>query len=414
MTGSGPCRWVIVADTPFLPAHGGGEREHLGFVQAAAARGLIAALVLPADDDPKAVGRDDDLEGIRRLVAPAPVIVIPRKRALRAAAFRQPYVVASRPAPADLVDRVRVAAPDADAVVIFHYKSSGIGQRLAQGLGLPTVLRQHNLEGPYHHALAAAARFPKSWAMHGEAWRVDRDERRLEHANWLTGIADISASDARVRAARSAVPVAHVPSFALGGVDGSTRQPWSPPANPVVTFVGALDVATNQDAIRWFAEQVWPAVLTSVPGARWQVVGRRPTEDVRSLVMATPGAELHPDVVDPIEFLLASSAAVNPAVSGSGVNIKLVDYLSVGVPVVSTTRGMAGIGLRAEEDLLVGDTAPEFAAAVVRLLTSAAEANRLGTAGQETAARILDVDTSLDALAALLEHPQHSSEAPAR
>lgn len=206
-----------------------------------------------------------------------------------------------------------------------------------------------------------------------------------------------------MRAARSLVPVPHVPSFALGGIETSQREPWVPPAEPVVTFLGALDVATNQDALRWFAGQVWPPVLAAVPGTRWRVVGRKPSDAVRSLIDATPRAELHADVADPVEFLRATSVAVNPAVSGWGVNIKLVEYLSVGVPVVSTDRGMAGIGLRAGEDLLVADDGPGFAAAVVRILTVAGEAVRVGLAGQATADRILDVDTSLDAMTALLE-----------
>ena len=366
------------------------------------ARGLIAAVVLPSDDDPGALGREDDIPAIRDLVAPAPVIVVPRQRSLRSALTRRPYVVASRPAGADLVDQVRAAAPDADAVVIFHYKSSGIGEHLAAELGLPTVLRQHNLEGPYHHALAASASFPKSWAMHGEAWRVDRDERRLERASWLTAIADISASDAQVRRARSRVPVSHVPTFALGNVNLAEQLAWERPTDPVVTFVGALEVATNRDALSWFAAEVWPGVLAAVPTARWWVVGRRPSDEVRALVASTPRAELHPDVADPVTFLLGSSVAVNPAVSGSGVNIKLVEYLSVGVPVVSTTRGMAGIGLRDGRELLIADEGPAFVDAVVRLLTTPSEAERLGAAGKATADRILDVEASLNTFAALL------------
>lgn len=392
--GKGPSRWVVVADSPFLPARGGGEREHLGFIQAAVRRGLVGALILPTDADPDAHGRDDDIEAIRRLVAPAPVIITPRRRSLRSALSRRPYVVKCRPAPDGLADLVRQAAPDADAIVVFHYKSSGIGEQLAQDLRLPTVLRQHNLEGPYHHALAASARFPKSWAMHGEAWRIDRDERRLEHCQWLTGIADISGTDAQVRAHRSGVPVAHVPSFALGGLEMANRTTWTPPAEPVVTFLGALDVATNHDALTWFAEQAWPQVLNAVPGARWRVVGRRPTDAVRAMVGRTARAELHADVDDPWAHLLESSVAINPAVSGSGVNIKLVEYLSVGLPVVSTTRGAAGIGVESGSDLLVADDGAAFATAVTRMLSEPETATRLGSAGQRTATRILDVESS--------------------
>ena len=63
-------RLVVVAESPFIPTQGGGEREHLGFVEAAVAEGLVAALVVPVDEDPAAVGREDDLEAIRRLVRP--------------------------------------------------------------------------------------------------------------------------------------------------------------------------------------------------------------------------------------------------------------------------------------------------------------------------------------------------------
>jgi polysaccharide biosynthesis protein PslH len=158
-----PHRWIIVADSPFIPARGGGEREHLGFVELAVEAGLVSALVVPTDDDPEAVGREDDLDALRALVFPAPLITVPRARShLRALISPLPYVVASRPAPSDLVERVGVAAPDADAVVVFTYKSHEIGRVLAEGLNLPAVLRQHNLEGPYHHALAAAAKPPTS------------------------------------------------------------------------------------------------------------------------------------------------------------------------------------------------------------------------------------------------------------
>src|SRR6188508_572189 len=107
MTDPGPVRrWIVVADSPFIPAQGGGEREHLGFLEAAIAADLVAALVVPVDTDPVGVGRADDLAAIRDLVAPAPVITVPRVRSpLRAGlSLRRPYVVGSRPASPDLLD----------------------------------------------------------------------------------------------------------------------------------------------------------------------------------------------------------------------------------------------------------------------------------------------------------------------
>ncbi len=397
-----PRHWIVVADSPFLPAHGGGEREHLGFVQVAQAENLIAALVVPADRDPAAAGRRDDLRALERLVAPAPVITLPRSRSVRAALHPlRPYVVASRPPSANLVRQVQDQAPEADAVIIYSYKSHEVGRVLAQGLRLPAVLRQHNLEGDYHLALAAAAKAPRSWGIRFEAMRIARDEERLEKAPWLTGIADISATDAEIRSKRARVPVKYVPTFALGlhSLERPTRRPADP---PIVVFVGALDVATNHDAIRWFATKVWPSVLRVVPKARWQIVGRNPSEFIERLLAATPQTELHPNVGSTAEFLAAASVAVNPAVSGSGVNIKVVEYLAAGVPVVSTTRGIRGFGLSSGRDIAVQDDADAFARAVAALLTDSASAAALGAAGQSTALNILDSHKSLMALASLL------------
>jgi polysaccharide biosynthesis protein PslH len=132
---------------------GGDEREHLGFVEAAVAADLLSALVVPVDADPAAVGREDDLPAIARLVDPAPLITVPRRRSLVSALHgRLPYVVASRPAPAELADQVRRAAPNADGIVVFAYKSHELGRVLAESLGLPAVVRFHNLEGVYHHS----------------------------------------------------------------------------------------------------------------------------------------------------------------------------------------------------------------------------------------------------------------------
>lgn len=398
-----PNHWIIVADSPFLPAHGGGEREHLGFVQTAMAEGLVAALIVPSDPDPASVGREDAIDEIRALVAPAPVFVTPRRRSVRAALDpRWPYVVASRPVPKELAERVRREVPEADAVVVFSFKSMAIGRALASLLDVPAVLRHHNLEGPYHRALAASAPWPRSLATSVEARRIDLLERQLERAPWVSGIADISRSDAEVRSARATVPVTYVPTFALGPDWTGPEVRRRPGAEPTVVFLGALDVSTNQDALRWFATEVWPTVLRAVPRARWLIVGRKPSDAVRQLVCSTPHAELHANVPSPAVYLSSATVAVNPAVSGSGVNIKVAEYLGAGVPVVSTTRGMQGLGLRAGDDIAVEDEPGAFAARVGELLVDSAAADRLGTAGQRKAQEMLDARASLRTLANLL------------
>ncbi len=396
-------RWIVVADSPFLPAHGGGEREHLGFIQAAARHGLISALVIPTDDDPQHHGRQDDHAALRALVSPAPCLFVPRRRAVWAAANpRRPYVVGSRPAPRGIAADLAAMAADATGVVLFSYKSHQLGKAIATGLGLPAVLRTHNLEGAYHAAIAAAAAGPRRYAFGLEAARIERDERRLERARWLRGVADISASDAELRRRRSLVPVEYVPSFALGDPAEWREEKHLPPATPALVFLGALDVSTNHEAVSWFGRDVWPIIHSRLPQTTWHLVGRRPPAWLRELVASWPSVQLHADVPDPREYLRSATLAINPAVSGSGVNIKLVEYLAMGVPVVTTSRGMQGLGLDAGRHLEVADDPREFADRVLTLLTDPGRSSQLGESGQSAALTLLDSDRGLVQLASML------------
>lgn len=84
-------RWLMVADSDFLPANGGGEREHLGFARAALDAGWLAAVVLPVRTTP-------DLAAYRDLLGDVPLITTRRRTSpLMLAHPRYPYVVASRP-----------------------------------------------------------------------------------------------------------------------------------------------------------------------------------------------------------------------------------------------------------------------------------------------------------------------------
>jgi glycosyltransferase involved in cell wall biosynthesis len=404
-------RWIVVADSPFLPATGGGEQEHLGFVRAAAQEDLLALLVLPGGDTV-------ELSEYNRLVPGVPILATPRRTSpLLLAHPNRPYVVASRPPPPWLVERARAAAPDATAIVVFSYKSQWIGQVLAEGLNLPAVLRQHNREGAYHRSLASQTPPPRRWVLRWEAMRIERDEHRLNHADWLVGTADISLDDARWRAGTGAPNVVHVPPFALArdGAQppGAVRDPDDDPRTavtggtavtgpPRVLFLGTLDTATNVGALDWFLTGVWPRVLAGHTDVVLDVVGRGPSPALRRRLADTERVELAADVPDPTPYLNRASVAVNPVVSGSGVNIKVVEYLDAGIPVVSTSVATRGLPLRPGVDLEVEDEGADFADAVLRLLAQPGVARAMADEGRRHLGELLDVRTNLNRIAELL------------
>jgi glycosyltransferase involved in cell wall biosynthesis len=398
-------RWIVVADSPFLPAHGGGEREHLGFLRAVAHAGRLALLVLPG-------AQPGDVPAYQRELGDVPVIVTRRRTSpLMLVHPSQPYVVASRPAPGWLVARARAVAPDASGIVVFSYKSRRLGQVLAEGLGLPAVLRQHNREGAYHRSLAAGTPGPRRLVLRWEAFRIERDEQRVGHADWLRGTADISLADAQWRTSTGARNVVHVPPFALDlgppagypSGTGPMPAPTGQPVVPSVIFLGALDIATNTDALAWLTERVWPRVAAGHPTAVLDVVGRGPSAELTRRLNGMDRVRLWPDVPDVRPYLQGADVAVNPAVSGSGVNIKVIEYMDAGIPLVSTSLAVRGLPLRAGTDLEVQDAPEGFARAVLQLLADPQTAEAMGKQAHLRIREILDPALNLERIAALLD-----------
>lgn len=394
--------WIVLAEAPFIPAMGGGEREHLGFVQSVVAEGRLGALVIPADEDPERYGRADDITAIRELCGEAPVFMTSRSRSARAALGLRPYVHQSRPFSTLQAREVLAAVPDATAIVSFSYKTAHMAKLLHSLSGLPVLVRMHNLEGRYFQSIASSTHGKGKIPAWVEAMRIAVDERLLERSPWVSGIADISRADAELRSTRASRPVRYVPTFALGPGREPSHTLDGSKEDLSVLFLGALDVRTNVDACEWFAKEVWPRVLNQAPNAVWKVVGRAPSQDIVSLAARTPRLELHADVPDPAVYYASATVAVNPAISGSGVNIKLVEYLAAGTPVVSTTLGSQGLSLEAGHDLIVVDSAADFAEQVLTLLQNPEAALNLGEQGRQTAQEMLDVRRSLGLMTEML------------
>ena len=67
--------------------------------------------------------------------------------------------------------------------------------------------------------------------------------------------------------------------------------------------------------------------------------------------------------------------------------MKILEYLGARKPVVSTAKGAEGLRLKDGYDLILAQTADEFAEAIYRLIKNPALALRLGSQGYDTVAR---------------------------
>jgi len=96
----------------------------------------------------------------------------------------------------------------------------------------------------------------------------------------------------------------------------------------------------------------------------------------------------------------AADIALNPMRSGSGTNLKMLDYFAAGLPVISTPIGARGLPVRDGEHLLIRDLA-DFPEAITRLLADPARIDTLTAAAR----RLVDEDFNWQRIGAtLLEH----------
>lgn len=163
------------------------------------------------------------------------------------------------------------------------------------------------------------------------------------------------------------------------------EEPTCARGDDLVTLVGALDYKPNVDAVGWLADDIWPRVRATNPGARLRIVGRNPVDEVRRAA-AQAGAELLADVPDVRPHYWSAAVVVAPIRLGSGMRNKILHAAACGAPQVATTTAIEGIGLRPGEDLLVADDSKTFARAVGQALDEPDPA-RLRAAGAVEAVR---------------------------
>jgi glycosyltransferase involved in cell wall biosynthesis len=157
------------------------------------------------------------------------------------------------------------------------------------------------------------------------------------------------------------------------------------PERDTIIYPGSITYAANLDAMQYFLVSVLPHVRRARPGARLRITG-----DVdgpsRSALPPAEGVDIAGRLADIQTAIGRSRVVVVPLRHGSGTRLKVLQAMAVGTPVVSTTKGIEGLGLAGGIDVLVADEPAAFAAHVVRLLEDDELHARLSARGRAVAA----------------------------
>ena len=138
--------------------------------------------------------------------------------------------------------------------------------------------------------------------------------------------------------------------------------------NKTVFYFGSMDWMPNQEAVKWFLENCWPAISKAVPDSKFVIAGRGMPQNFKQLNL--PNVLVVENVKDSKTFYEQHQVMAVPLLSGSGLRIKIIEGMAYGKPIVSTSIGAEGIYCDPKKDLIIADKPGDFSKAVIELLTN--------------------------------------------
>jgi O-antigen biosynthesis protein len=128
-------------------------------------------------------------------------------------------------------------------------------------------------------------------------------------------------------------------------------------------FVGGFNHQPNVDAMKWFAKEIFPHILKSIPDIKLYIIGSDLTKEIERL--ASSNIIVVGYVKDLTPYFNNCRIFVSPLRYGAGVKGKINQSMSFGLPVVTTPIGAEGMNVTDGDDILIAESPEIFAETVI-------------------------------------------------
>src|SRR5262249_55613610 len=257
----------------------------------------------------------------------------------------------------------RVKQPD-----LCHVDTLGMAAYVG-ALNIPTLVDLMDCVSLHYKRLARIQKNPLRRALYTmEQRKIVYFERKI--ANQAAAVVCCTKEDADCVRAITGKDVVVI----RNGVEAPKVLPPKSVPHPVIVFLGFLEYPPNRDAVEFFGDRIWPAVLNTFPRARFDVIGKG-----RPVVLKNMDHVDFRGYVDDLASVYKGAAVfVAPIRAGSGIKNKILEAMAHGVPVVATSLAVEGIGAHGSQHYLIADTPEAFAAQLQKVLSSPELAQCIG------------------------------------
>lgn len=248
----------------------------------------------------------------------------------------------------------------------------------------PRVYNSHNCETELYQALHPSEKSRPIVELVAKA-----EEKLLHNADLI-----LYCGESDYKSFKKIVP--HKESVMFYSPNGMIEQHRAvalrtPKSNHSVVFVGSAHLP-NVKAASYIAKEIAP----KCPNIRFEIIGGCLPEGKYTKNVIRHGRVSD---IEKVRLFESASMALNPMESGSGSNIKALDYFSYALPILSTSFGMRGFNIEAGKHFIEGELA-DFSTLLNKHLADENFGNtvEIGLAGK----RIASKDYTWDAIIANL------------
>jgi polysaccharide biosynthesis protein PslH len=144
-------------------------------------------------------------------------------------------------------------------------------------------------------------------------------------------------------------------------------------------FLGAFNWMPNKEGISWYVNTIHDELVNKFPKLNLEIAGS--FSDEISNLSEKPNIRLHGFVDSSMDFISSHGIFIAPILSGSGVKMKVLEAMSLGVPCVLSKKASEGLNL--PSIIPICNSKEEFIEKLSLLLVDEGLCEKIGLAGQE-------------------------------
>ncbi len=257
---------------------------------------------------------------------------------------------------------------------LVHFDTIALAQyRDCIGATIST-LTHHNVESELMHRRALVEK--NTLARH----YLNREVKKLqkyeasESKKFNINLMMSSVDESKLKELSPGVNTAIIPN----GVDVDYYKPIRGQEGNAIIYTGGMNMFANCDAVLYLVKEVWPILKKAVPDIVFYIVGQDPPLEIINLAKSDSGLKVLGFVDDVRPFVAKAGVYVVPLRVGGGTRLKVLDALSQGKAIVSTSIGCEGIQIKSGKNIVIEDEPDKFANEIIALLCDNNKRSALG------------------------------------